>query len=88
MNDKVQVTLDREDWERIIRLVQGVVPAATQSVDDAYEWDEDEPRPGLDRSPTAQSRGSARPQRPRDGCRAEQHRGTVTPIVGLHFPHR
>jgi len=43
MNDKVQVTLDREDWERIIRLVQGVIPAATQSVDDAYEYDEDGP---------------------------------------------
>lgn len=45
MNDKVQVTLDREDWERIIRLVQGVIPAATQSVDDAYEYDEDGPDP-------------------------------------------
>jgi len=42
MNDKVQVTLDREDWERIVRLVQRVVPATAQSVDDAYEWDEDE----------------------------------------------
>jgi len=43
MNDKVQVTLDREDWEHIVRLVQGVVPAATQSVDDAYEYDDDGP---------------------------------------------
>jgi len=43
MDDKVQVTLYREDWERIIRLVQGVIPAATQSVDDAYEFDKDGP---------------------------------------------
>jgi hypothetical protein len=42
MNDKVQVTLDREDWEHIVRLVQRVVPATSQSVDDAYEWDENE----------------------------------------------
>ena len=43
MNDTVRVTLDREDWEHIVRLVQGVVPAATQSVDDAYEYDDDGP---------------------------------------------
>jgi hypothetical protein len=42
MNDTVQVTLNREDWERIVRLVQRVVPATSQSLDDAYEWDEDE----------------------------------------------
>ena len=40
MNDTVQVTLQREDWERIVRLVQGVVPVAAQSVEDAHEWDE------------------------------------------------
>ncbi|MDN4649260.1 hypothetical protein [Curtobacterium sp. PsM8] len=42
MSQKVQVTLDREDWEHIVRLVQRVAPAASQSVDDAYERDEDE----------------------------------------------
>jgi len=42
MNDTVQVTLNREDWEHIVRLVQRVVPATSQSLDDAYEWDEDE----------------------------------------------
>ena len=42
MSQKVQVTLDREDWEHIVRLVQRVVPATSQSVDDAYKWDEDE----------------------------------------------
>jgi hypothetical protein len=42
MSDKVQVTLDRDDWDRILRLVHGVVPVAAQSVEDAYEWDEDE----------------------------------------------
>jgi len=42
MSDKVQVTLDRDDWERIVRLVQGVVPVTAQSVEDAYDWDEDE----------------------------------------------
>lgn len=34
--------MDRDDWDRIVRLVQGVVPIAAQSVEDAYEWDEDE----------------------------------------------
>ncbi len=42
MSDKVQVTLDRDDWKRIVRLVQGVVPVTAQSVEDAYDWDEDE----------------------------------------------
>jgi hypothetical protein len=42
MNDKVQVTLDREDWERILRLVQTAVPVAAQSLDDAYDWDEND----------------------------------------------
>lgn len=42
MSDTVQVTLHRDDWERIVRLVQGVVPVAAQSVEDAYDWDEDE----------------------------------------------
>jgi hypothetical protein len=47
MTDRVQVKLDREDWERIVRLVQRVVPATSQSVDDAYEWDENE-RPDVE----------------------------------------
>jgi hypothetical protein len=40
--EDVQVTLRREDWERIMRLVESTVPAAAQSVEDAYDWDEDE----------------------------------------------
>ncbi len=39
--EQVQVTLDRADWERIMRLVAGTVPAAEQSVEDAQEWDDD-----------------------------------------------
>jgi hypothetical protein len=42
MSDTVQVTLTREDWEHIVRLVQRVVPATSQSVADAYDWDENE----------------------------------------------
>jgi hypothetical protein len=42
MNETLQVTLNREDWEHIVRLVQRVLPATSQSLDDAYEWDEDE----------------------------------------------
>jgi hypothetical protein len=38
----VQVTLQREDWERIVRLVDSIVPVAKQSVEDAYDWDENE----------------------------------------------
>jgi hypothetical protein len=38
----VQVTLQREDWERIVRLVNRAVPVAAQSVEDAYDWDENE----------------------------------------------
>lgn len=42
MSDKVQVTLDRDDWDRILQLVHSVVPVAAQSVEDAYDWDDDE----------------------------------------------
>lgn len=47
MSDKVEVTLDRDDWDRIVRLVHSAVPVAAQSVEDAYDWDDDE---GPDRS--------------------------------------
>ena len=40
--EHVQVTLQRDDWERIVRLVNRAVPVAAQSVEDAYDWDEDE----------------------------------------------
>ncbi|MCS6576415.1 hypothetical protein NYS52_17955 [Curtobacterium flaccumfaciens pv. flaccumfaciens] len=40
--EHVQVTLRREDWERIVRLVDSIVPVAAQSVEDAYDWDENE----------------------------------------------
>jgi hypothetical protein len=71
MNDTVQVTLNREDWEHIVRLVQRVVPATSQSLDDAYEWDEDG-GPDLEWI-EARQRGLAdarAPQRSRDrgGC--------------------
>ena len=40
--EHVQGTLRREDWERIVRLVDSIVPVAAQSVEDAYDWDENE----------------------------------------------
>lgn len=40
--EHVQVTLQRDDWDRILRLVNSAVPVAAQSVEDAYDWDENE----------------------------------------------
>lgn len=40
--EHVQVTLQRDDWDRIVRLVNSAVPVAAQSVEDAYDWDENE----------------------------------------------
>lgn len=36
-SEQVHVTLRRADWDRIMRLVASTVPAAEQSVEDAYD---------------------------------------------------
>lgn len=40
--EQVHVTLRRDDWDRIMRLVASTVPVAEQSVEDAYDLDDGE----------------------------------------------
>lgn len=42
MSDTVQITLSREDWERIVRLTESSAQVAMQSAEDADEWDPDD----------------------------------------------
>jgi hypothetical protein len=42
MSEAVQITLEREDWERIVRLVESSAKVSMQSAEDADEWDPDE----------------------------------------------
>ncbi|MBF4629562.1 hypothetical protein [Curtobacterium flaccumfaciens] len=42
MSDAVQITLDREDWARIVRLAESSAEVSTQSAEDAEDWDPDE----------------------------------------------
>jgi hypothetical protein len=42
MSDTVQITLSREDWERIVRLAESSAKVSMQSAHDADEWDPNE----------------------------------------------
>ena len=42
MSETVQITLSREDWAAIVRLTERSATAATESADDAEDFDPDE----------------------------------------------